>query len=102
MLILENFKNISRSPYKGRHGSNVIFFFFKFTTKSLEKKKGACRPPTGDRPLSPEGWATGPCRPLGGRQPPFFFFLQGLRCKFEEKNYTLGLSSYGKATGVYF
>ena len=42
------------------------FFFFKFATKSLEKKKrGACRPPNGrqapvahprgDRPLSPVG-----------------------------------------------
>ena len=39
--------------------------------KSLEKKKGGpVAPPTGDRTLSPEGWATGPCRPLGGRQGP--------------------------------
>ena len=37
--------------------------------------------PTG---WSPEGWATGACRPLGGDRPPLFF-LQGLRCKFEEK-----------------
>ena len=41
-------------------------------------------PPMGDRPLSPVGGATGP-----------LFFLQGLRCKFEKKNYTLGLSPYG-------
>ena len=42
MSVLENFKNI-----RGRQGSNVIFFF-KFATKSLEKKReGACRPPTG-------------------------------------------------------
>ena len=63
MLVLENFKNIPRSPYGGRQGSNVIFFFFKFATKSLEKKKeGACRPahPRGDRGLSPVGGATGP------------------------------------------
>ena len=26
-------------PMGGRQGSNVIFFFFKFATKSLEKKK---------------------------------------------------------------
>src|SRR6185437_9839049 len=57
MSVLENFKNIPRSPYGGRQGSNVIFFFFKFATKSLEKKKeGACRPPpvapgVGDRGL---------------------------------------------------
>ena len=45
-----------------------------------------CRPPNGrqapvapgvgDRPLSPVGGATGP---------PPLFFLQGLRCEFEEK-----------------
>ena len=60
MSVLENFKNIPRSPYGGRQGSNV-FFFFKFATKSLEKKKeGACRPPpTGHRPLSPTPVATG-------------------------------------------
>ena len=61
MSVLKNFKNIPRSPYGERHGSNVIFFFFKFETKSLEKKKGACRPPQR---------ATGPCRPPQGRQGP--------------------------------
>ena len=61
MFVLENFKDIPRSPYGGRQGSNVIFFF-KFATKSLEKKKeGACRPPQR---------ATGPCRPPQGRQGP--------------------------------
>ena len=51
----------------GRQDSNVIFFF-KFATKSLEKKKrGPVAPPTGDRALSR---ATGLCRPLGGRQGP--------------------------------
>ena len=40
--------------------------------------RGPCRPPpTGDRPLSPLGWATGP------------FFCQGPRCEFEEKKITL-------------
>ena len=56
MSVLENFKNIPRSPYGGRQGSNVIFFFFKFATKSLEEKK------------------EGACRPLGGRQGPFPLF----------------------------
>ena len=74
MSVLENFKNIPRSPYGGRQGSNVIFFFFKFPTKSLEKKKGACRPPNGrqdpvahprgDRGLSPVGGATGALPPI--------------------------------------
>ena len=50
-------------------------------------------PPTGDRPdstLSPVAGATGP------------LCFQGSCCKFEEKNYTKGLSPYGRATGGYF
>ena len=35
-------------------------------------------PPTGDRGLSPLGWATGP------------YFCQGPRCEFEEKKIHLG------------
>ena len=37
---------------------------------------------------SPLGWATGPCRPLRGRQAPVFF-CQEPRCKFEEKKIAL-------------
>ena len=72
MPVLENFKNIPRSPYEGATGLKCNFFFFKFATKSLERKKrgGPVAPPTGDRPLSPTPGATGPCRPLGGRQAP--------------------------------
>ena len=53
MSVLENFKNIPRSPYGGRQGSNVIFFFFKFAKKSLEKKKrgGPVAHPRGDQPV---------------------------------------------------
>ena len=74
MSVLENFKNIPRSPYGGRQGSNVIFFFFKFATKSLEKKKeGACRPPNGRQALvaHPRGdQPVGPAyRRQGGRSP---------------------------------
>ena len=49
----------------GRQGSNVIFFF-KFATKSLEKKKeGACRPPNGRQaPVA---------HPRGDRVPPLCF-----------------------------
>ena len=71
-------------------------------------KGGLSRSPAGEggrqAPLSPAGWATGPpgaCRPgrlvgrlrdgrqgpvarWGGDRPPLFF-LQRLRCKFEEK-----------------
>ena len=50
----------------GRQGSNVIFLF-KFAKKSLDKKKrGACRPPTGDRPLSPIPGATSSLQAPGG------------------------------------
>ena len=59
MSVLENFKNIPRSPYGGRQGSNVIFSFFKFATKSPEEKKRAG--------LWPPQRATGPCRPPQGR-----------------------------------
>ena len=94
MSVLKYFKNIPRSPSHRATGPMCNFFFFKFATKSLEeKKRGACRPPNGRQdPVARWG---------GGDRPPTFF-LQGLRCKFEEKNYTLGLSPYGRATGVYF
>ena len=64
MSVLENFKNIPRSPYGGRQGSNVIFFFFKFATKSLEEKKRG----GDDRPLSPTPGATDQwAQPTGAR-----------------------------------
>ena len=62
MSVLKNFENSPRSPYGGDR-AQMYFFFFKFATKSLERKKrgGPVAPPTGDRPLSPVG---------GGRQAP--------------------------------
>ena len=47
MSVLENFKNIPRSPYGGRQGSNVIFFLQICNEVPDEKKEGACRPPNG-------------------------------------------------------
>ena len=71
MSVLENFKNIPRSPSHRAIGPKCNFFFFKFATKSLEKKGGGpVAPPTGDRGLSPTPGATGACRPLRGRQGP--------------------------------
>ena len=87
MSVSENFKNIPQSPYGGRQALNV-FFFFKFTTRSLtggaREGGGPVAPPTGDRGacrpllerpgapptgagLSPEGRATarGPCACIG-------------------------------------
>ena len=57
MSILENFKNI---PLWGATGLKCNFFFFKFATKSLEKKK--------EGGMSPPQRATGPCRPPQRRQ----------------------------------
>ena len=58
MSVLKYFKNIPRSPSHRATGPNCNFFFFKFATKSLEKKKD----------LSPVGGgATGACRPAHGR-----------------------------------
>ena len=50
-------------------------------------------PGVGDRPLSPVG---------GGRDRPPFFFSRDLVANLKKKNYTLGLSPYGGATGGYF
>ena len=74
MSVLKNSKNIPRSPYGRATGLKCNFFSSNLQRSPWRKKKrGACRPPTGDRPLSPTPGATGPCRPLGGRQAPPFF-----------------------------
>ena len=57
MSVLKYFKNIPRSPSHRATGPKCNFFFFKFATKSLEKKKG---------PVARWG-ATGACRPAHGR-----------------------------------
>ena len=86
MSVLENFKNIPRSPYGGRQGSNVIFFSSNLQRSPWrEKKRGACRPPNGrqapvahprgDRTVGPPGGPVAPpagdrggaCRPPHGR-----------------------------------
>ena len=73
---------------------------------------GLTRSPVGGRgdrpPLSPAGGATGPpggptgLSPVGGATGPPLFFLQGLRCKFEEKKLHLSPVAPHRATGVYF
>src|SRR6185437_15081156 len=69
MLVLENFKNIPRSPYGGRQGSNVIFFLQICNEVLGEKKRGGpVAHPRGDRPLSPVGGATGSCVLNSGQQ----------------------------------
>ena len=69
MSVLENFKNIPRSPYGGRQGSNVFCFLQICNEVPGKKKRGACRPPTGDRPLSPTPGAIGQWARQGGRSP---------------------------------
>ena len=69
MSILENFKNIPRSPYEGATGFKYNFFFFKFTTRSLTggaQDGGPVAPSSGDRGPHPQARA---CRSRGGRQP---------------------------------
>ena len=85
MSVLNYFKNIPDRPPIGRQALSVIFFF-KFATRSLEKK-GACRPPpTGDRALSPTPGLY--CRPLGGRQGPLPLShrMPSFPLSFEPKN----------------
>ena len=65
MSVLENFKNIPRSPYGGRQGSNVIFFLQICNEVPGGKKRGV---------LSPVGGATGSLPPIltpGHHSPPF-------------------------------
>ena len=51
----------------GATGLKCNFFFFKFATKSLEKKKeGACRPPQGRQaPVARWGGRQGPLMQIG-------------------------------------
>ena len=73
MSVLKYFKNIPRSPSHRATAPKCNFFSQIFNEVPGEKKRGGhVAPPTGDRPLSPTPGATGPCRPLGGRQGPVF------------------------------
>ena len=98
MSVLKYFKNITRSPLIGRQALSV-FFFFKFATRSLEKKGGLVTPPTGDRGgLSPPPRATagpsprarqGACRPPSGdRGTPLYKDPTPIPSSFEPENST--------------
>ena len=74
-----------------------------FLNNIFEKKRTeaiVCSVDTGD-PVAP-GVGDRGLSPVGGRQAPLFFFLQGLRCKFEEKKLHLSPVAHHRATGVYF
>ena len=82
MSVLENFKNVPRSPYGGRQGSNVIFFQICNKFPGVKKRGGLSPPqwatggpvalPSGDRWAQPTGAAGGlsPPRATGGPDPP--------------------------------
>ena len=89
MSVLKYFKNIPGRLPIGRQALSVIFFLQIYN--EVPGKKEACRPPTGDRTLSPVGGATGP---------PFFF--QGPRCKFKEKKLHLGPVALWEGDRGYF
>ena len=70
MSVLENFKNIPRSPYGGATELKYNFFLLQICNKVSGEKKGGLSPPPngrqdpvahprGDRGLSPVGGATG-------------------------------------------
>ena len=52
----------------GGDRAQMYFFFFKFATKSLEKKKGPVAHPSGDHPVGPPGGPVAP--PAGDRGGP--------------------------------
>ena len=61
MSVLENFKNIPRSPYGGATGLKCIFVLQICNEVPREKKEGACRPPNGRQaPVAPGGGDRGP------------------------------------------
>ena len=49
MSVLENFKNIPRSPYGGATGLKYIFFLQICNEVPGKKKEGGLSPPRGDR-----------------------------------------------------
>ena len=60
MSVLENFKNIPRSPYGGATGLKCNFFSSNLQRSPWRKKRGpVAPPPNGDRTLSPTPGATG-------------------------------------------
>ena len=69
MSVVKYFRNIPRSPPIGRQALSVIFFF-KFTTRSLEKR-GPVAPPSGDRGNPPYIRSNPPFHPhLSPKIPP--------------------------------
>ena len=82
MSVLENFKIYPGRSLIGRQAQSVIFFLQICNEVPGEKK----------RDLSPPQRATGH----------FFFLSRNFVANLKKKNYTLGLSPYGRATGVYF
>ena len=66
MSVFKYFKNIPRSPSHRATGYKCNFFFQICNEVPGGKKRGACRPTTGDRGEKKGG----ACRPPNGRQAP--------------------------------
>ena len=79
----EKFQKYPRRPSIERQALSVFFFQIRKEVPGQKKMQGG---------LSP----------VGGRQAPLFFFLQGLLCKFEEKKLHFSPVAPHRATGVYF
>ena len=84
MSVLENFKNIPRSPYGGATGLKCNFFSSNLQRSPWREKK--------EVGLSPPQRAIGPCHPWGGRQAPVarwgdmpLFFARDLVANLKKK-----------------
>ena len=81
MSVLNYFKNTSGRPPIGRQAQSVIFFSPNLQRSPWRKKKGGpVAPPNGRQ------GATGPCRPLRGRQGPLRRRMPPFPLWFEPKN----------------
>ena len=83
MSVLKYFKNISRSPSHRATGPKCNFFLLQICNEVPGEKKSPVARGVGD-------------------SPPFFFSSRDFVANLKKKNNTLGLSPYGRATGIYF
>ena len=67
MSVLENFKNIPRSPSHRATGSKCNFFSLQICNEVPGEKKGGLSPPSGDQWARPTSAAGGPIAPPLGR-----------------------------------
>ena len=90
MSVFKYFKNIPQSPSHRATDPMCNFFFQICNEVPGVKKKGACRPPSGDRWAQPTGAAGGPVAPpAGDRGKPLYISSNPpLPSSFEPENST--------------